>query len=146
MKKLIVIAALLMAYSGLKAQDCDAVMLAYFKNDRVQMEDYKELAPQKFEWRCRFARAAFYESDTVPAGVDVYRISEVKNVFTGKHLPENYVVDLNTLIYYAYDFRSFQVRYPTGDYVVCFSTPGSRHPYLVLRSIDQMGIIAGDTF
>ena len=53
------------------------------------------------------------------------------------HLPQSYVVDLETLSYYAYNFHQFQVRYPTGDVTLCFATPSSTHPYLVLRSIEE---------
>ena len=138
MKRIILTTALLLGTLGLMAQDCDAIMLAYFKNDRNQMENYKEMAPYKFDYRCAYARAAFYESDTVPAGCDVYRIGEVKALYSEDHLTDSYVVDLASLVYYAYDFIQFQQRYPTGDAVVCFSTPASRHPYLVLRSMTQM--------
>lgn len=126
------------AAAGVKAQDCDAIMLPYFGNDKAKMDVYKTEAAYKFEWRCAFARAAFYESDTVPAGVEVFRISEVKNLSTGRFLKQNFDVNLATLSYYAYNFSEFQHRYPHVDKAVCFSTPGSRHPYLVLRSIVEM--------
>ena len=126
MKKLVIIAALLMAVAGVKAQDCEALVLPYFG------------APHKFEWRCAVARFAFYESDTVPRGADVFQITEVKDKFTGKHLPANYQVDLTVLSYYAYNFVDFQLRYPHGDKTICFATLRSAHPYLVLRSIRDM--------
>ena len=138
MKRITVIAALLLCTAGLKAQECDAIMLPYFHNNRARMEEYKAKAPDKFDYRCTYARAAFYESDTIPAGVDVFCISEVKNVFTGESLPTNFVVNLNTLSYYSYDFSGIQMRHPSGSREACFSTPGSAHPYLVLRTIDYM--------
>lgn len=144
MKKLVMIAALMMAVAGVKAQDCNAIMLPYFGNDRVRMEVYQTEAPYKFEWRCACARAAFYESDTVPAGVEVFRISEVKDVFTGTPMQQNVVIDLSTLSYYAYNFKDFQLRYPHADKAVCFSTPGSAHPYLVLRSLEEMNWLANE--
>ena len=138
MKKTTLLLAMLMAMVGLKAQDCEALLLPYFNNNRASMEYYQREAPQKFEWRCAYARAAFYEADKVPEGADVFQISEVKNKFTGSRLPSNYVVDLNSLSYYAYNFYDFQLRYPTGDKTLCFATPGSTHPYLVLRSLSDM--------
>lgn len=138
MKKLVVFAALFMAAFGTKAQDCEAIMLPYFGNDKAQMEKYQTVAPYKFEWRCAYAKAAFYESDVVPEGADVFPITDVKNLFTGKAMNKNVVIDLGTLSYYAYNFKDFHLRYPHGDKTVCFSTPRSTHPYLVLRSLDEM--------
>lgn len=142
MKKLVIIAALLMAVAGVKAQDCEALVLPYFGNDATRMARYQTEAPYKFEWRCAYAKAAFYESDTVPAGADVFQITEVSNKFTGKTISANYQVDLNVLSYYTYDFINFQLRYPTGDKTLCFATPASVHPYLVLRSITDMHHVA----
>lgn len=143
MKKMVMIAALVMAATGIKAQNCDAIMLPYFGNDRAQMEVYMTEAPYKYEWRCAYAQAAFYESDTVPANVEVFRITDVKDL-SGRALNDNFVVDLNTLSYYAYNFKDFQLRYPHGDKVVCFATPRSAHPYLVLRSMEEMHSIANE--
>lgn len=144
MKKMIFAAALMMVATGLKAQDCDALVLPWFGNDRVAMEKYKAEAPYKFEWRCAFAQAAFYEADSIPEGAEVFKISEVKNKFTGAPLNANYRVDLATLSYYAYTFFDFQLRYPTGDQTLCFATPGSEHPYLVLRSTSDMHALANE--
>ena len=142
MKKYCFIAVLLLAVAGVRAQNCEAIMLPYFGNDRVKMAEYQEQAPYKFEWRCAFARAAFYESDTVPKGVEVFHISEVKNVSTKVSLTENVAIDLTKLSYYAYNFAEFQRRYPRANRAVCFTTPGSTHRYLVLRSIEEMHQLA----
>ncbi len=142
MKRIAIVAALLLAYSGLKAQDCDAIMLPYFNNNVERMENYKSQAPEKFDYRCAYARAAFYESDTVPAGVEVFSITEVVDPQTGNALPRSFKVDLNTLGYYSYTFSHFHGRYKDGLHAVCFSTPSSRHPYLVMRSLYEMRLIA----
>ena len=142
MKKIAMLIAIFIMAIGAQAQDCDALVLPYFSNDVARMEHYKSVAPHKFEMRCAIARAAFYESDTVPAGADVFQISEVKHAMTGNALTSDYVVDLSTLSYYAYNFREFQYRYPHGDKTLCFATPHSTHPYLVLRSSDDMNSIA----
>lgn len=138
MKKIVFTVAFLMVAIGVKAQNCEAIMLPYFNNDAESLERYQAEAPYKYEWRCAYAQSAFYEADTVPAGADVFQINEVKNKFTDSYLSANFMVDLASLSYYAYNFYDFQLRYPAGDKTLCFSTPGSTHPYLVLRSISDM--------
>lgn len=142
MKKLVIIAILFITTVGVKAQDCDALLLPYFRNDVSLMDEYKSIALDKFEWRCAYVRSAFYESDTIPAGADVYQISKVKSVFTDEYLSQDYVVDLYTLSYYAYNFNDFQKSYPRGNKVLCFATPSSTHPYLVLNSLEETNRIA----
>lgn len=132
----IAMAAMLMAAAaGMKAQDCAVIMLPYFGGDAERMAAYPE---EKLEWRCRYARAAFYESDSVPAGAEVLSIAEVKEVESGVSLPADYRVDLTTMSYYAYTFMEIQQRYRECNRIFCFETPGSAHRYLVLRSIDEM--------
>ena len=139
MKKLVVFTALFMAAFGAYAQDCEAIMLPFFKGNMEKLNNHRNIAPDKFEWRCTYATAAFIESDTIPTGLAVYNISEVRSLATGETLPENFVVDLNTLSYYAYNFyEGFQAHHYYGNVTYCFSTPSSAHPYLVLRSIDDM--------
>lgn len=145
MKKLFVFAALFLAAFGTKAQDCEAIMLPYFYGNVEQMEQYHDAAPEKFMFRCVYAQAAFYESDTIPAGMEVFSITEVLNKTTGAALTSDFVVDLNTLSYYAYNFGAFQVRNNSIYEGACFKTPGSRHPYLVLRSMSEMQA-AGDKY
>jgi hypothetical protein len=139
MKRIILAALLMLSTAGLKAQDCELLVLPFFKNDRAAMEEYARNYPEKFAFRCIYARSAFYESDTIPAGAEVFGIEKVQNVFTGKFLDSNYVVDLNTLSFYAYNFKDLQLGYTSTSQVICFATPASAHPYLVLRSILQMG-------
>jgi hypothetical protein len=136
MKRIFLGGLLLFAAIGsLKAQDCEALVLPYFNNNVQQMAQYPA---EKFEWRCAYAYAAFYESDTIPSGISVvHNISEVRSIFTGDYLPASYVVDLNTLSIYAYNFRSLQTDPNSGYERVCFSTPSSSHPYLVLRSMQE---------
>lgn len=134
MKRIICVLTLLCAVWCCKAQDCKALVLPRFGNDMEIMAAYPE---DKIEYYCMFTRTAFYESDTIPMGVDVYSISEVKEKYGDAYLPADYVVDLATLSYYAYNFHDFQLQYPTGGTTICFATPASAHPYLVLRSIDE---------
>ena len=139
MKRIVFLAALLMGALGAKAQSCETLVLPFFNWDVNAMNAYPE---EKFEWRCAYARAAFYESDTIPAGAEVYSISEVVSKEDGKNLTQDFIVDLTTLSYYAYNFKNLQVQYPKCNVTICFTTPASEHPYLVLRSIDEMFAMA----
>ena len=144
MKRIVLVATLMMAVSGMKAQDCDAIMLPFFRGTVAAMNNYKYQAPDKFEYRCTYARSAFIESDTIPSNVSVYDISQVQNRHTAEYLPQDFVIDLNTLSYYAYNFQSFQMKYRRGNVTLCFSTPSSTHPYLVLRSIEDSFQLASE--
>lgn len=142
MKKYVLIAALMLSAAGVKAQDCEALILPYFGNNRAVMDRYPA---DKQDYYCMMARAAFYVSDTVPAGAEVVNFSEVQPYRGSAPLPANYVVDLNTLSYFAYNFEMFQKR--NGfETTVCFSTPSSTHPYLVMRSYSDMMEIVNNEF
>ena len=127
-------AATLLLVGGAQAQDCEALMLPFFGGNADRMAEYPA---EKLEWRCKYAQNAFYVSDTVPAGVEVIPITEVKNKLTGEPISADIKIDLNTFSYYAYTFIDFQVRHKRGNVTYCFSTPASDHPYLVLRSLDE---------
>lgn len=132
---------MLLAFAGANAQNCEAIMLPYFGGDADRMAEYPA---EKLDWRCRYARNAFYESDTVPLFAYVYSIAEVQNLTTGEKLTEDFVVDLSTLSYYAYNFNQLQLQYKSPKVTICFRTPASAHPYLVLRSITDMFTLTGD--
>ena len=132
----------MMCALGMKAQSCETIMLPFFNGDEDAMNEYDV---DKLKWRCAFGRAAFYVSDTIPAGAEVYSITQVVSK-DGQSLPEDYRVDLTTLSFYAYNFKELQLQYPKGKVIICFTTPASEHPYLVLRSIDEMFIIADNTY
>lgn len=134
MKRIIPIVALMLVAMTAKAQDCESIVLPHFRYDTALMASYPM---EKIMAYCWYSQASFYESDTVPTGVEVIDISEVREAYGTAHLPHDYVVDLTTLSYYAYNFRDFQVRYRECDVTLCFSTPASTHPYLVLRSIND---------
>ena len=139
MKKMIIAAALLLAATGLKAQNCEALILPYFGNDKARLDKYPV---EKQDLLCLIAHAAFYESDTIPAGATQYSISEVKPLYNAIPLTRKSIIDLGTLSYYGYTFAEFQLRNANLFEVVCFATPGSKHPYLVLRSHSDMMDIA----
>ncbi len=132
---------MLMVFAGASAQNCDVIMLPYFGGDADRMAEYPA---EKLDWRCRYARAAFYESDTVPSFAHVYSIADVTNKATGENLTEAFIVDLSTLSYYGYNFNDLQLQYKSPRETLCFRTPSSAHPYLVLRSITDMFTLAGE--
>lgn len=133
MKKIIAVAAMLMVFGGLKAQDCDAIMLPFFKGDMQRMEEYKAVAPEKFEYRCMISQSMMDVSDTIPQGALTFNINELTDILTGEKLPADFVVDINTISYYQYNFREFLAQLPSHrEGMVCFSAPASEHPYLII--------------
>lgn len=126
---------MLMAAAGIKAQDCETIMLPYFGGSHERMADYPA---EKLEWRCNYARNAFYVTDEMPEKALLYSIEEVKDRWTGVALPRDFKVDLNTLSYYGYNFQDIQLKYKDLNTTICFVTPGSAHKYLVLRSLNDM--------
>ena len=141
MKRIIPIVAFVLMAMTAGAQNCESIVLPLFDYDTVRVQDYPI---EKLMQRCWYSQASFYESDTIPIGVEVINISEVQENLTGNHLPQNFVVDLTTLSFYAYNFRSFQARYRWSNVTLCFYTPSSTHPYLVLRSIEESMQIASE--
>lgn len=134
MKRIFFIATLLVAALSLNAQDCETFMLPFFQGDAARLAEYPA---EKLEWRCRYAHNAFYESDVVPEGAQIVSITEVTDKTTGEKLSADFQVDLSTLCYYGYDFQMVQIRYRKCDVTICFPTPASKHPYLVMRSLDE---------
>jgi len=134
MKRVIILAIMLASFVGVRAQDCFTRVLPRFQNDSTIMAQYPM---DKIMYWCYYSQVSLYESDTIPTGVDVYNISQVHEVYGDAYLPQSYVVDLTTLNYFAYNFLEFQHMYPTGSTTICFATPSSTHPYLVLRSLDD---------
>lgn len=124
---------------GLKAQNCTALVLPYFNGDAAAMAACPQ---EKLDWLCAFARAAFYESDTVPAGAEICPIGEVRIKADGRYLTDGLAVELTTLSFYAFNFSEIQRKYQNNDMVICFPTPNSKHPYLVMRSVNEMHAMA----
>lgn len=131
---MLAVMTLAIGVSGLKAQDCRAIVLPMFNGDEARLDSYPV---EKLEWRCKYARNALYVSDTVPAGAVVMSITEVRNRQTGEYMTNETSIDLTTISYYAYNFNEMQLQYPKCNVTICYSTPGAEHPYLVLRSIDE---------
>lgn len=135
MKRIVLLVLLAAGTLGLRAQNCEAIVLPMFGGDRAKMA---RCPAEKIDYHCRYSRNAFYVSDTVPEWAEMHALTELKDNATGKSLTEDYVVDLGTLSYYAYNFVDMQCSYRETDVVICFPTPKSEHPYLVLRSLDEI--------
>lgn len=139
MKRVVLAVALIVSALGLKAQNCDAIVLPYFRGDVARMEEYKSLAPEKFEIRCSYARDMVDVADAVPQSALVFNISELTDLLTGNRLPESFVVDIDVFSFYQYNFIHFLSQLPKHtEGVICFSTPSSPHPYLLVYSNPHM--------
>lgn len=134
MKRIATIAFCLMAICGLRAQNCEAIMLPYFHGNELDMANYP--AP-KLQWRCQYSQNAFYVCDKAPEDAELHSLTELYDKMTGVKLTEDFVVDLNTLSYYQYNFHDLQMLYAKGNVTIYFATPKSEHRYLVLRSLDE---------
>lgn len=135
MKKIILpvlTAVLFVAGSHLRAQDCEAIVAPYLQLNNIQRADYPE---PKFEWRCNFSHNTFFVADEVPTGATVFSITALTNLITDQHLTASFVVDLDKISYWAYDFINFQAQ----DYhrTIYFETPQSSHRYLGVRCWDE---------
>ena len=146
MKRLFLLGMFVVTASMASAQNCAALLEPYF-GSAEKTAQFAQENPEKFDYHCCRARAAFYESDVVPEGAILRSITEVRNRITGESLPADFVVNLNTLSYYAYNFyEGFQAQHYYGNVTYCFSTPASTHPYLVLRSIDDANEVGEQMF
>ena len=121
------------AWGNVQAQGCLDLLEPYFKFNNTNPEDYPQ---EKLEWRCRYVRAAFYMTNTIPENVPLYEISEVTDVFTGSHMSENEVIDIETLSYYQYDFARFQ--HMNDKVTVYFRLRHGKYKYLALRPVIEM--------
>ena len=135
MKRIIIATVLLVTAFGLKAQNCEALVLPHFNNNADVMHS---VDVAKLDIICQYARNAFYESDTIPTGAQVLPITNVKDKNNMVPMSANIIVDLNTLSYYQYNFVDLQMQYQDQWTIICFPTPASSHPYLVLRSLNEM--------
>ncbi|MBQ0016842.1 MAG: hypothetical protein KBT04_07660 [Bacteroidales bacterium] len=136
MKKVILsVIWLLLGFCVAQAQSeveaCKAIVAPQFEDKSVL-----DIMPiEKLQWHCAFSHNSFYESDTIPADAVEYDIEVVSRYDNGEALPHSFVVDLTTLSYYAYNFHDF--RYRHYEQPICFRTPSSSHPYLVMRTYQE---------
>lgn len=116
---------------------CQQIAKDYYHSDATLEE--LGLVPYKVAFWCMMSHASLFVTDELPEGAFVYDIHEVKNVKTGMYLPTDFVVNLDSLSLYAYNFADFEQRHYGSR--IYFRTAGSEHAYLVLRGrreVDRM--------
>ena len=135
MKKILIFAMTCMAmgfWGNLNAQDCRELLSTYFIANNIDPDDYPM---EKMEIRCRFSHNAFYLTDNVPDYATVNDITELTHVMTGEHPTKDFVVDLEHLSYYDYNFQQFQ--FEDFDHTVYFKLQKGPKKYLALRSYSE---------
>lgn len=122
------------------AQDCDAIVGPLLQRRGINPDNY---SAGKIKFLCIQGRNFFYFADEVSADARVFNLSEVVEIATGTTLPSNFVPDLNTFSYYAYNFEQLQIQF--NFQTLYFRLPaGSEHPYLALRSFHDCNAITGE--
>jgi len=123
---------LAMSGKGL-AQNCEAIVTPYLTLHGYTQANYPA---DKFEYRCTFSQNAFYLCDSVPQDATTFPITMLTNLVEKAYVPANFVVDLNTFSYYAYNFMAFQKEdYHRTIYFVLGE--GNAHHYLAVRCYDE---------
>jgi len=136
MKKIVFLALLSVvfgAWNRAQAQDCDELLAPYFHLNHIDPQDYP---PEKAEWRCTFAKTAFYFTNSLPENAVVLNLNNVVNLLTGEKLSSDFVVDLEHLSYYGYNFSQLQNQ--NDKKTIYFRIQNNKHKYLALRSIIEM--------
>lgn len=118
-----------------KAQDCYKLVSPNFSE-----EVYNNTPADKLDFYCKFAQAAFYKTNTLPANAIVYPISAVVNKRTNENLSQSVQINLDTFSVYAYNFDTFRYRHWKKE--VFFETSDTVNRYLVLRTEGDMYDIA----
>ena len=133
MKRILLTILLLTVFSvSLCAQNCDEIVLPHVNYDRAKLE---QMPKDKVQWYCNFSRNSFFVTNDVSAGSVVHDIRDVVYKKTGAKIGEGFVVNLESLSYYAYNFSEFQ--YQNYEKTIYFHTPGSKYKYLGLYSINE---------
>ncbi|MBR1798356.1 MAG: hypothetical protein IJ761_00455 [Bacteroidales bacterium] len=141
MKRWFIATLVAFAATSANAQNCEDIVAAYYD---YNYDVVYQMPPEKLDLRCMYAKHALYESDVVPTDAVQHNLTDVVNRQTNEHLSANQIINLQQLTYYAYNFREHQFQYPSPDVVIYFETPGSRHRYLVLRSLNQIDKLANE--
>lgn len=139
MKKLALFFVAAFAACAVSAQDCERIVMPKYGNDAYS---FSNVPLSKVDFHCRWSRNCFYVVDEIPAESKVYDIEQLVSFITGQHLTKNFVVDLDELSFYEYDFSNYQET--MAGNTVFFYTPKSSHKYLALRSYQDVSTITGD--
>ena len=133
MKKIIFTFLILLALGWTnmsQAQDCSAIVRPLCILHGYDSITYPQ---EKMAYWCNFSRNAFFIVEEVPAGAIVNDISELTDLITGNKLSPNFVADLNTISYWAYNYYTFR---PKGYEKPIYFRMGDKHSpkYLAVRS------------
>lgn len=105
--------------------------------DRYRMNELGNMPPYKVAYWCSFSKETFFEADEVPEGASVYDLTEVVGYRNNEHFPADYVVNLDSMNYFGYNFDEFQKIQINWDKTIYFRTPASQHPYLGVKSYSE---------
>ena len=136
MKRIFLLAAasiLLGIWSNLNAQNCNEIVRPYFLFSGVDSNAYPE---GKREWRCHYSQNAFYLTDQIPSNAHVYDFTELTSLVTKQHPSSDYVVDLEHLSYWEFDFDKFQNQHFEND--IYFRIKNGPKKYLAVRDINEI--------
>ena len=107
MKKIVLLAVTCTMFIGwsstIQAQSCEDILRPFYMLNNIDPNEYPE---GKADWRCQFARTAFYMCDKIPEGAPVYNISEVTDLIARRHLDGNFKVNLEEMSYYVPRFSA----------------------------------------
>lgn len=129
--KILLMTFFAVAAVSVHGQNCDAIVLPQVQND---MSLLKLMPQEKYDYYCMFSRASFFTTDEIPNNSIVYSLTQLHAMDNpSQQLDRNFVVDLDNLSYYAYNFVEFQ---RNDGVTVYFATPASSKKYLGLRGGD----------
>lgn len=74
--------------------------------------------------------------DKIPENAIVYNFTELTNLVTKQHPSADFVVDLDHLSYWEYDFQDFQFKH--YDYTIYFRLQNGPRKYLAVRTRIEM--------
>lgn len=129
--------AMMLVCGEVMAQDCDAIIAPLAQRRGLTPENYNA---EKLMYFCVRARSFFYFTDNAPEGAKVFNLSEVVNNETQEPIPANFIPDLNTFSYYAYNFEQLQIQF--NYQTLFFRLPrGAEYKYLACRSFSDNTLI-----
>ena len=117
MKKIVLTLLVVLACgwtSRCQAQDCAAIVRPFCILEGIDTNTYPA---EKLEMYCQLSRCAFFITSHAPKGAIVHDISVLTNTLTNEKVPQDFVVDLNTISYWGYNFDRFRpLNYPQPVY------------------------------
>ncbi|MDY5969279.1 MAG: hypothetical protein SPJ13_04615 [Bacteroidales bacterium] len=106
--------------------------------DRYEKDNLMHVPPVKVAYWCSYSKMAFFVADEIPETAIVYNLTQVVNKRSGNPFPDDYVVSLDSMNYFAYNFGDFQRIEGNWGKTIYYRTPGSEHPFLGVRCEEDM--------